>query len=592
MRILIVLPKFVGQPGQYYLLPVGLPYISAALKQAGFAVECLNLNHEATAPEELIPRVIGERKIDLVLTGGLSAHYHAVRQVLQAARSAGPRVKTMIGGGLLSSEPELIMGALGPDIGVIGEGEETVVEVARALAQGRSLENVAGLIYREASGRLRQTLARPAIRDLDRIPFPDYEGFGVDQYLDLQLPNTERDFHPFDLPRRLSIISSRSCPYNCTFCYHPIGNVYRQRSLDNLFQEIEQLIARHRINMLIILDELFSVDRDRLREFCRRMRPLGLKWEAQIRVDNIDREMLGMMQDAGCYCISYGLESGSDMVLQSMRKKIRVEQIVRALEMTWEVGIGVQGNFLFGDPAETPDTAAATLDLWLQLKKHNIYMVPVELYPGTGLYKKALEKGVIQDRLAFIEAGCPIENLTEMSQDQFLHTLLLMHLLRKVYQTSPARLLAHQAQAGPDPRGRRLLRLSVQCPHCHQVVEYGNMDQGGHRKIGCRACNRRFDLASLNDPAYHPFHYGISARYQYQPDHAREIRDFLDLNRKTWLMAENARLERYDRVFNVVRLLGNLFLVPQNFTAQEIRDHRAPLLILDSATNLAYPLHD
>lgn len=592
MRILIVLPKFVGQPGQYYLLPVGLPYISAALKQAGLAVECLNLNHEASTPEELIPRIIRERQIDLVLTGGLSAHYHAVRQVLEAARMAGPHLKTMIGGGLLSSEPELIMGALRPDIGVIGEGEDTVVETVRALSQGSPLENVAGLIFWEAPGRLRQTPARPAIRDLDRISFPDYEGFGVDQYLDLQLPNTERDFHPFDNPRRLSIISSRSCPYNCTFCYHPIGNVYRQRSLDNLFQEIEYLKNRFRINMLIILDELFSMDHDRLYEFCRRMKPLGLKWEAQIRVDNIDRDMLATMKDSGCYCISYGLESGSDVVLKSMRKNIRVEQIKQALEMTWEAGIGVQGNFLFGDPAETTGTAAETLDLWLQLKKHNIYMVPVELYPGTGLYKKALEKGVIQDRLAFIEAGCPIENLTGMSQGQFLQTLLLMHLLRKVYQSSPARLLALQEQAGMERHGRRLLRMRVQCPHCNQVVEYGNMDLSGHRKIGCRACNRRFDLASLHDPYYRPLHYELSCRYQYQPEHAQEIRDFLDLDRKSWLVAEKVRVDRHDRTFKMIRLLGNLFLVPELFTAQEIRDHKAPLFILDSSSQKAYQLHD
>ncbi len=592
MRVLVVLPKFVAKPGQYYLLPVGLPYISAALKQAGFEVECLNLNHEAAAPEALIPRVILERQIDLVLTGGLSAHYHAVRQVINAARTAGPQLKTIIGGGLLSSEPELIMGALGADIGVIGEGEDTVVEVVRALMQGQPLENVAGLIYWEAPGRLRQTPARAAIRDLDRIPFPDYEGFGVDQYLDLQLPNTERDFHPFDNPRRLSIISSRSCPYNCTFCYHPIGNVYRQRSLDNLFQEIEYLKDRYRINMLIILDELFSLDQDRLYEFCRRMKPLGLKWEAQIRVDNIDREMLAAMKDSGCYCISYGLESGSDVVLKSMRKNIRVEEIKRALEMTWEAGIGVQGNFLFGDPAETLETAAETLDLWLQLKKHNIYMVPVELYPGTGIYKKALTKGVIQDRLAFIEAGCPVENLTDLSQEQFLQILLLVHLLRKAYQSSPARLLALQEQPGPDRQGRRLLRMKVQCPHCQQVVEYGNMDLAGHRKIGCRACNRRFDLASLSDPAYRPLHYALSSRYQYQPDHAQEIRGFLNLDQKTWLLAENVRIDRQDRTFQLVRLLGSLFLVPETFTAQEIRDHQAPLFILDSASQKAYPLHD
>ncbi len=442
MKILIVMPKFVNKPTDYYIFPLGLMYISAVLKKAGYSVECLNLNEYDAPPAKLIPQEIIDKGIDVVCTGGLSAHYSKVKEILDIAKKAKPEIITIVGGGLISSEPELIMKSSNPTFGVIGEGEGTIVELIYALSTGDSYSNIKGLIYKEANGWVVTTFPRPPLEDIDSLPYPDYEGFGIEEYLDMRLPNDERDQYFSDNPRQLCVIASRSCPFECTFCYHPLGKQYRQRSLDSVLTEMEHWIKAFHINSFLIMDELFSVNRQRVMEFCKRVKPLDMKWQVQMRVDNADKEMLDAMHDAGCYCISYGLESGSNTVLKSMKKHITIEQSVKALELTYQANIGVQGNFIFGDTAETLDTAAETFEAWLKLRKHNIYMVPIEVYPGTGLYHRAIEAGIIKDKLEFIANGCYSINVTKMTDEEYLRMLLLMYLLRALYQPIPASVLS------------------------------------------------------------------------------------------------------------------------------------------------------
>jgi len=575
------MPKFVSRPEHYYLFPLGLTYVSAALKSKGYSVECLNLNHYEVPPSVLISRTIIDKQIDVLCTGGLSAHYGRVKEILDIARRTKPSIVTVLGGGLLSSEPDLMMNALAASFGVIGEGEETIVELAQALSTSEDHARVKGLIYRDSNGVLTKTPPRPPIQDIDTIPYPDYEGFEIEKYLDMRLPNDERDQSPFDNPRQLCVVSSRSCPYSCTFCYHPIGKKYRQRSIDSLVAELEHWIKKYRVNMFLIMDELFSIDREKIVAFCARIKPLNVKWQIQMRVDShIDKDTLDMMREAGCYCISYGLESGNDRVLKSMRKLINVGQIVQALETTYDANIGVQGNFLFGDTAETLGTAAETFELWLKLRKHNIWMVPVEVYPGTQLYLQAVSTGLIKDKLKFIERGCPSVNLTQMSERDYLQVLFLMHLLRNSYQIIPAQVLDCK-QDGSHPLRGTLYVVTVKCPHCHHTVEYRNMSLNGYRKLGCRECNRRLDLPPLDQYSVWPPNYKLASEYSFSESHAEEIRQFLNPRNRSWLVAEGVALEGSTARFNIIRFFGKHYLVPQSLSPDDIRGHRVSIFTVD-----------
>ena len=135
--------------------------------------------------------------------------------------------------------------------------------------------------------------------------------------------------------------------------------------------------------------------RERVLEFCRRIKPYHVNWDVQMRVTDPDPEMLDAMRDAGCRLGSYGLESGSQAVLQSMRKHTKIPDLVRAVDMTYSARLQVQGNYIFGDPAETVDSAAETFSLWLKQRKVGINMIPIEVYPGTPLYKGAVKNGLI-----------------------------------------------------------------------------------------------------------------------------------------------------------------------------------------------------
>ncbi len=545
----------------YYIFPLGLAYISASLKNNGYSVECLNLNSFTQSPSVLLAEQIIKKEIDVVCTGGLSAHYSNVKAVIDISKKTKPDIITVIGGGVLSSEPELILNALDASYGVIGEGEETVVELAHALSTSQNYEDIKGLIYRKQDKSIKVNAPRAPIEDLDRIPTPDYDGFQFREYLDMRLPNDERFLYPFDQPRLLFMISSRSCPYSCTFCYHPLGKKYRQRSLDSLFSEMESCIQKYGINIFFIMDELFSLDPQRVVEFCRRIKPLNVKWLVQIRVDTVNKDMLDSMKDAGCYCISYGLESGSDTVLKSMQKHITVAQIMKALDLTYQVGIGVQGNFIFGDPAETFETATETFNLWLKLRKHNIYMGPIETYPGTPIYERAVTRNIITDKLSFIASGQYSLNLTSLSDNNYFRVLLLMNLLRQSYQPIPANILSCKLEGRHAMRGP-VYTVRIVCPHCGETVEYRNMLILGYPKLGCKQCNQRFDLASLEQCSDWPVNYVLSSQNALPEENKEELKRFLETDSTLWPEATGILDETQTSSLKVYKVLGKYLFFP------------------------------
>ena len=356
MNFLIIVPKY-NKDYFYYDFPVGLAYIAAAIKQAGYNVKCLNLNHHNIENQaSLIKDAIEKWNINIVCTGGLVVHFNSILQILVTAKQTRPNIITIVGGGLISCEPELIFKALPVDIGVLGEGDKTIQEIADALANQKSFENIKGIIYRKTDGTQTITEPRDSISDLSELAYPDYEGLGLDFYLDNLLPYDTTNFHVLDKPRIMPVISSRSCPYQCRFCYHPIGNKYRSRPLDDFFNEIEFLIERYNVNGLLIIDELLCHSKERLKAICQRLKGYNLKWMAQLRVDSVNEELLQMMKDAGCFNISYGIESAHNDILKSMKKNTTLDQIENALDLTYKTGISLQGNLLFSDRSETSET--------------------------------------------------------------------------------------------------------------------------------------------------------------------------------------------------------------------------------------------
>ena len=246
-------------------------------------------------------------------------------------------------------------------------------------------------------------------------------------------------------------------------------------------------MLRDHINIISIEDDLFAQDPDRVHDFCTQFKrfasevPWDVKWRCQMRVDCVTPDMLDEMKEAGCYRCGYGLESYSLRVLQSMKKMITPQQIHDAIHATLERSIGIEAHFIFGDPAETLETAAETLEFWRQHVDAGIRLSFVIPYPDSPLYRLAIERGLITDRLDYIRFHVgEIMNLTQMSDRDF------------------KRLQAAVAEAKTESKLGRILKrtmtmLRIKCPHCHQVSEFRNFEEKDIpiAEVHCRHCRRR-----------------------------------------------------------------------------------------------------
>jgi radical SAM superfamily enzyme YgiQ (UPF0313 family) len=462
MKILLVAPRSTDRFDKYYDFPLGLAYISSALKSAGFDVECLNLNNHKGSVKELIPfrAVVG--------TGGLSSQYSEIKEILAVAQKHG--ATTVLGGGILSSNPEVIFKSLKPDFGVLFEGEETIVELCRCLENDSSCQNVKGLVYWK-NGEPIFTPEREPIADLDSIHFPDYEGFGAEKYIERE--RSLANLYPFETPRFLPIISSRGCPFTCGFCFHPLGNNYRVRSLDNFFSELNLLKDKYGLNMVIIYDELFGYSGSRLKEFCERMKQTGLKWVGQMRVsDKLTDETMAILKDSGLLLLSLGLESAVNTVLASMAKGITIEQTEHTLDLAKKHGIGVRGSLIFGDTAETFQTANQTLDWYMNRKGLVVSLNPIYVYAGTRLYREAKAKGLIEDEAKYAQIKFPVVNVTQVSQSEYSRIRKRMATLN-TQRMGEVRTKIFQYKRLNGENGFNVYRVTAECPHCHNVSEYG-----------------------------------------------------------------------------------------------------------------------
>lgn len=507
MNILIVIPRpllLVGNKENYnYTFPLGLGYISSVLKRAGHTVDCLNLNHYGKTTPELIAGMMSKTNYDFVLTGGQSTLYKAVKSITDAARATS-KAKVLLGGPLVSSDPELMLNALNPDFIAVGEGEKTALELIDCVRDNGDLKAVPGLLFKDTDGKPFFTAQRGPIMDLDSLPVPDLEGFEYSKYLEHIRPNDWLDYYLYDNPRVYPIICTRSCPYLCTFCYHPLGNRYRERSVDNIMKELEENVPKYKINIIMIYDELFVDKKERVKEFCERMKKLrssiswDCRWHCLGRVDTISEEVVAMMKDAGCYYIGYGFESINPGILKSMKKHITPEQIDKALHMTLKYDIALHGMFIFGDPEETVETAYETLNYWKEHYYAHCVLDFIRPYPGCALYKYSIEKGLIKDRLDYIANHIlgDFINMTKNISDRQFDQLKLDVFVAE---------LKYWMYANPKKMKKtsdKIYEITVQCPHCKKEVTYGNYFVNQRLfyifQIYCRICHKRFNIVSLS----------------------------------------------------------------------------------------------
>lgn len=494
MKLLLVIPPYnvLRRTDKSYTFPLGIAYVNAALREAGFEVDGLNMNHvDEEDRYAYLADYIVTHKIDCVFSGGLCPEWRVLKKVFDTSKLAHPGIITICGGGIITSEPIPCAELLQVDYAVVGQGEITDVELVQTLIDGGDVSTVKGIVYKAGFGVYRQTLPREEIQDLDTIPFPNYEGLAMDEYLNEQKVSDTFSFScSYDRPRTMSMILGRSCPFQCKFCFHPSGTKYRQRSLDNFFLELDKVVMRYTPKRINVLDELFSAKPEQIFDFCERIRPYGLTWTAQMRVDTgLSEKALKAMRDSGCYSIYYGLESYSPRVLKNMRKHITQEQIEQALKVTYDAGLDTGGNFIFGDELEDESTIYETLRFWFDHPQYTIYLAMIETYPGSEYYKELVKAGKITDKGGFMERDDWRINLTQMPDETYWKYVVLIQLLSFYYHP--------QFSLGKIERiyqnGKNEWVLETTCPHCGKRNIYRDVRKSMLRqayfRLLCQECN-------------------------------------------------------------------------------------------------------
>ncbi len=468
LRVLLISPSYAAGRNTLYF-PIGLSYLSAHIRRDGHQVVPLNMNNHGPSERYAeLDRLLREEAIDVVGVGGLTIAFAEIEKIVAFVRARTP-APVVLGGGITSCESELVMRAVRPEFMVVGEGEVIFSELLAAIGAGQGADQVAG-VWGWREGAPVYSGEGKTVEALDELAHPDLDLFGMESYLDIQ-SEQRFSYHETLLSgaRHIPITASRSCPFRCTFCYHAGMGAYKRHSIENVVGHIEACLARFGVRYFMIYDELFSANKKRIAEFCERVKPLGITWYCQLRVDQLDQALLRLMKDAGCIHISYGFESGSNLVLDSMQKKISAGQIADAVAMTREARIGIQANFLFGDPAENEETLAESLRFQ---DEHHLYFVDwsaVIPYPGTQVYAHAEKTGLIPDREAFLRSMGDVSrylwrdmvNMTELSDARYRE--LYLELRERNDRNHRKQLTLVEAGRPLSPTSSR---MTLRCPRC------------------------------------------------------------------------------------------------------------------------------
>ena len=485
MKILFTIPPYHRA---WQSVPYGVAIVATIAKHSGFDVQVM-LAHEDEliyAFNRRVAEEVSRQSINVVAIGAHSSHYSQTAQLIAVAKKAG--AITVLGGYLVEASPEIVPMNIGADYCVYGEGEYTFAELMKALQNNEDVGKVHGIAYMK-DGKLVTTPPRKCVSDLDELPF-------VDDVLCHYGYSLERD-------PTLYLMLSRSCPYQCTFCYHIREAHYRKKSLEYFFNEAEHYISRYgeKIKDMYILDDLFAVDKELLFEFCRRIKKYGIPFMAQTRVDHIDEESLIALKDAGAHCLAYGLESASNKVLASMGKNMTIEKIKEVFALTEKHGIKIQANLIIGDIEDDEETVCESEEFFhMYGYKHDLPIFLIGIYPGTHLYKHALKKGIIKDELAYLKAGCPYINVSKLPDDVFAllpDRYSAFNASRSVIARRPVENGTIELSIGKNG----LLTYAGYCPICFSKVVFENVNVFDYRRFtyapGCKQCFQRLEVGSV-----------------------------------------------------------------------------------------------
>ena len=362
----------------YNSAPLGLLYIAALLERAGVEVHAVDAAAELLDIPQTVARV-EHLKPDLVALGSNTVVFEGAQELAQSLKGAMPKVPVVLGGYHVTLVPHEAMADPAFDVGVIDEAEFTMVELVEYYEGRRSLDSVEGIVYREGGkpdGKLVYTPPRKKFRKLDELPFPARHLLPANLYKPVPV-----DEHAMP---KFSMVTSRGCPHACGFCQKSRTG-YRSRKPQQVVDEMEHLIRDFGARDIAFVDSLFCANKKRVMTICDEIIRRGVKisWTCSSRVEVVDQEMLNRMKEAGCWRTRFGVESGSDQVLEFISKGITKEKIRNAITWADAAGLRPKAFFMVGHMPDTPETIRETIDFAKSIPLHDVTVQINTLLPKT-----------------------------------------------------------------------------------------------------------------------------------------------------------------------------------------------------------------
>jgi anaerobic magnesium-protoporphyrin IX monomethyl ester cyclase len=366
--------------------PLGLGYLAAVLEKNEYKVDVIDCQAAKLSYEEFKSE-IGKRQPNIVGVTSTTLTYKSGLRIAKIAKEVFPNCLTIMGGShvtfwdenALKECPEL-------DVVVRKEGENTLLEIVQRLEAGKSFHDVIGTTCRK-DGKIVKNPDRPYIKDLDSLPFPAHNLWPLE---------TLRKYGNIVYP----IMASRGCVFWCDFCtaVRMFGRNYRMRSPKNVVDEIEFLHETYGASQFTFYDDAFTVDQNRTAEICHEImkRKLKIKWDCETRVDMVTKDLLLKMREAGCIAIWFGVDSGSQRVIDAMGKGFSLIQTMNAFQWAKDAGLMTVAGVILGFPGETKESAMETIKLVEKINPDDVGYYIATPYPGTPMYELVKEKGLLK----------------------------------------------------------------------------------------------------------------------------------------------------------------------------------------------------
>lgn len=403
-HVLLINPPLYRLHGQMQASPpLGLLYIVRYLNEKGINTKVYNADYEAGFifresdiakrhkhlenlynPDfeawKAVRQIIKKHSPDIVGITTTTSSYISALNVAKIVKEETPDTKIILGGSHVTALPEEAASEPEIDAVVVGEGEQTMLEIA----QGRKYKDIKGLCFKHKK-RIIKTQCRELIKDIDTLPFPMLEDMIFEK-------TRKRTFS--------EMFSSRGCPYNCIFCASALiwRRRLRLRRPEKIYEEMLFRKERYKAEDFQFGDDALTLNKERILTVCKYIRKLGVTWSCQTRADHITKEVVKAMKDGGCREVALGIESGNQRILDIARKNLKVEDVRRAAKIIKKGGIRLMTFFIFGLPGETEQSIKDTFNLIKEIRPDGIVANIATPLPGTELYNIAENNGWITNR--------------------------------------------------------------------------------------------------------------------------------------------------------------------------------------------------